>query len=148
MLDDLHAHDGARDGREHPARPRVSNAQDPVHNAPLADREVPLEQYTRTPDYVHAWLDGELSTPAVQHADAARHVEFWSHLDNELELRRHMRAPAYLAERVMAAIAGTVPEAASPWWERPIMMRPITVIAVATGLIALGTAIGTSMRLR
>jgi len=66
MHDDLSARDGRDDarsrapetpeaGQERPARVRESGK--------LADREVPIE-LTRTPDQIHAWLDGELPLAA------------------------------------------------------------------------------------
>ena len=57
MHDDL----TARDGREDPNRSRAPEGAEvePARPSRLSDREVPIE-LTRTPDQVHAWLDGEL----------------------------------------------------------------------------------------
>src|SRR5271165_4846690 len=147
MPDDMIAHEG----REEPGRsraPQTSNARDSRTGARdsgrVADREVPIE-LTRTPDRIHAWLDGELSESEVRSTESARHLEFWKRLDQDLEVRRLATAPADLTERIMAALPATAPHAAAPWWSRPVEMNPVAVAAAAAGLLALGTAIGATL---
>jgi len=111
----------------------------------MADREVPIE-LTRTPDLVHAWLDGEIPESSVRGAEAVRHVAFWKHLDSDLEGRRQLHAPVDLTQRIMAALPETAPRAVSPWWHRPVEMNPVAVAAAAAGLLALGTAIGATLK--
>lgn len=148
MHDDLSARDGRDDarsrapetpeaGQDRPARVRESGK--------LADREVPIE-LTRTPDQIHAWLDGELPESGVRGAEAVRHVEFWKRLDRDLEVRRHAHAPVDLTERIMAAIPATVPQAAAPWWTRSVELTPVTVAAAAAGLLTIGAAIGATIK--
>jgi hypothetical protein len=149
MHDDLSARDGRDDanqtrapetpeaGQARPARARESGK--------LADREVPIE-LTRTPDLIHAWLDGELPEAGVRGTDAVRHVEFWKRLDRDLEVRRHAQAPTDLAERIMAALPATVPQVAAPWWTRSVEMNPVTVAAAAAGLLTIGAAIGATIK--
>jgi hypothetical protein len=111
----------------------------------MADREVPIE-LSRTPDLVHAWLDGEIPESAVRGAEAVQHVEFWKQLDRELEVRREARAPADLVARIMTALPATAPQAAESWWNRPVSMNPVAVAAAAAGLLALGAAIGANLK--
>jgi hypothetical protein len=142
MHDDL----SPLDGREDALRPRVPE-RSKVGNtdSPMVDREVPIE-LTRTPDVVHAWLDGEVPESSVRGAEGARHVEFWKHLDRDLEVRRQMHAPTGLADRIMSALPATAPRAAVSWRNRPVTMNPVAVAAAAAGLLALGAAIGAAMR--
>jgi hypothetical protein len=143
MHDDL----TARDGREDPNRSRAPDGAEvnPSRPGRLSDREVPIE-LTRTPDQVHAWLDGELPESAVRGADSTRHVEFWKRMDRDLEVRRQAHAPADLTERIMAVLPMTTPRTSAPWWNRSVAMNPIAVAATAAGLLALGTAIGATIK--
>lgn len=111
----------------------------------MADREVPIE-LTRTPDLVHAWLDGEIPESSVRGTEAVRHVAFWKQLDTDLVGRRQMHAPVDLTQRIMAALPATAPRAVAPWWGRPVEINPLAVAAAAAGLVALGTAIGMSIK--
>jgi hypothetical protein len=150
MHDDLNA----QGGREETPRSRAPEAtkgdvssQRTNDGSRMADREVPIE-LTRTPDLVHAWLDGEIPESSVRGAEAVRHVEFWKRLDNDLETRRQAHAPVDLTERIMAVLPATAPRLVMPWWHRPIEMNPLAVAAAAAGLLALGTAIGASLKIR
>jgi hypothetical protein len=111
----------------------------------LADREVPIE-LTRTPDLIHAWLDGELAESQVRGSESARHVNFWKRLDSDLEVRRQAMAPVDLTERIMAALPNAAPMAVSPWWNRTVAMTPLAVAASAAALLGLGAAIGASLK--
>jgi hypothetical protein len=152
MLDDLNA----REGRDEAGRSRAPRTPDPAQGTnpapsadrrPLVDREVPIE-LTGAPDMVHSWLDGELPQSALRGLETARHVEFWNRLDRDLEARRHVRAPLGFADRVMEALPTTVPRLETPWWTRSVSMNPVAVAAAAAGLLALGTAIGATMRVK
>jgi hypothetical protein len=150
MHDDLTAHEG-RDETPRSRVPEPTKAggvgrkRTSDDGSRMADREVPIE-LTRTPDLVHAWLDGEIPESSVRGAEAVRHVEFWKRVDHDLEVTRQMHAPADLTERIMAALPETTPSLASPWWHRPIEMNPLAVAAAAAGLLALGTALGASLK--
>ena len=93
-------------GRQHDAT---------THRVRSSDREVPLghqEQDARVlAPAVHAWLDGELPEASVRKGDTARDVEFWKHINVEVDQRRHMRTPTYLEARIMEAIPQTAPQA-------------------------------------
>ena len=137
MHDDL----SARDGREDADRTRAPETPEAGQARPARAREL-----TRTPDQVHAWLDGELPESAVRGAEATRHVEFWKRMDRDLEVRRQAHAPADLTERIMAVLPMTAPRTSAPWWNRSVAMNPIAVAATAAGLLALGTAIGATIK--
>jgi hypothetical protein len=151
MHEDLSPLDGREDALRSrvPERSKAGNTGSPrtSDSSPMVDREVPIE-LTRTPDLVHAWLDGEVPESSVRGAEAARHVEFWKHLDRDLEVRRQMHAPTGLADRIMSALPATAPRAAVSWRNRPVTMNPVAVAAAAAGLLALGAAIGATMRVR
>ncbi len=147
MLDEPNPRERA-DGRGEPAaRPGTSRSSESVRAipaVPMADREVPIE-LARTPDMVHAWLDGELSISALRGAESARHVEFWSQVDQEVEERRQIHAPADLAERIMAALPDASPRTTTPWWGRRVTLNPVVLAIVSAALIALGAAIGVTL---
>jgi hypothetical protein len=150
MHDDVSAHDGRDDAnraraQQTPEAETVRRSGRARDTARLSDREVPIE-LTRTPDLVHAWLDGELPESGVRGAEAVRHVEFWKRVDRDLEVRRQAHAPVDLTERIMEALPTTAPRAVAPWWNRRMEMNPVAAAAAATGLLALGAAIGASMR--
>jgi hypothetical protein len=144
MHDDLNA--PTPESRENNGEPkRPSSSREPVRR--VSDREVPIGGGdTRTPDLVHAWLDGEIPETAVAGPDAARQIEFWKRVDRDLEQRRYLQTPADLTQKIMDALPATAPATATPWWSRPIAMSPIAVAAAATSLLALGAAIGASIR--
>lgn len=125
---------------------RPSTSREPVRR--VSDREVPIggTDGTRTSELVHAWLDGDIPETAVAGADATRQIEFWKRVDRDLEQRRYLQTPADLTQRIMDALPATTPATATPWWSRPIAMSPIAVAAAATSLLALGAAIGASIR--
>jgi hypothetical protein len=128
-------------------RPSRDASREPVRR--VSDREVPIggtDGGTRTSDLVHSWLDGEIDESAVAGAEGARQVEFWKRVDRDLESRRYMQTPAYVTQKIMDALPATTPATATPWWSRPIAMSPIAVAAAATSLLALGAAIGASIR--
>jgi hypothetical protein len=107
-------------------------------SAPLADREVPLAPVA-TMDHIHRWLDGEGAEPTGLRGEQARSVEFWRRLDEETDRRRRVVTPAYVADRIMAAL----PDAASsvaiaPWWKKDVQLSTVTIIALAVGAFTLG----------
>ena len=138
MFDNLNA----PNGRE-PAE-RTGGARQPAE--PLTDREVPLS-ISRTPASVQAWLDGEAAESAVQPGDA-RHVEFWARVNAETARRREVRTPVEVQQRIMAALPLATPQAVSPWYRRNVTMSPAVALAAATGLVAIGAAVGAALRSR
>jgi len=144
MHDDLNA--PTPESRENNGEAKRPSSREPVRR--VSDREVPIggTDSTRTSDLVHAWLDGEIPESAVAGADATRQVEFWKRVDRDLEQRRYLVTPADLTQKIMDALPATTPATATPWWSRPIAMSPIAVAAAATSLLALGAAIGATIR--
>jgi hypothetical protein len=144
MHDDLNA--PTPESRENNGEAKRPSSREPVRR--VSDREVPIggTEGTHTSDLVHAWLDGELPETAVAGPDAARQVEFWKRVDRDLEQRRYLVTPADLTQKIMDALPATAPATATPWWSRPIAMSPIAVAAAATSLLALGAAIGATIR--
>ncbi len=134
MYDNLNTPNGGERPRRTP-----ENAQ------PLSDREVPLGSAAATDDSVDRWLDGELAESAVT---SARHVAFWSRINEETERRRHVTAPAGLQERIMEMLPAVEPEVADSWWSRPVEVTPAVAIAAAAGLVVLGAALNASIRMR
>ncbi len=132
MHDDLFEGDGRGEGfRERSDRP----ADVP---GPMADREVPLAPVA-TSDVVHRWLDGELPEPSATRPDAARAVEFWHRIADETSRRRRMVTPAYLPERIMAALPSLdATPAAMPWWKQDLRVSPGSVLVILAGAFALG----------
>jgi len=141
MLDDSFE----RDRRGEPPRERPNRASE---SGPISDREVPLAPVA-TSDIVNRWLDGELSEPSAVRGDAARSVEFWRRIGEETDRRRHMVTPAHLSERIMAALPTLdAAPSAEPWWRKPLQLSPVTVIAAAAGLFALGMVVMNAVRLQ
>ena len=154
MLDDANTHEhrpsstpgvGGAGGAARNRTQRLQESVTPIPAVPMADRGMPIE-LARTPELVHAWLDGEVPTSAVRGPEWAQHVEFWSRVDRDVESRRHLHAPADLAERIMAALPEASPRVAVPWWSRRLTINPLIVLAAAVGLLALGAAIGMTYR--
>ena len=143
MLDNLNARDGSGDaGRE---RPRRASEQ----SQPLSDREVPINTSgTATSEMINSWLDGDAPEPVAVNAESARQIDFWRRIEQESERRRHMVTPAHVKAQIMAALPADLPQVAMPWWKKSIQVSPVVALAAAAGLVALGAAIGTSVRIR
>lgn len=138
MFDDIRSDDGLNlDGRKRERRGE--------NQRPLADREVPLaptDPGARVlSPAVHAWLDGELPEAAVRKGETQKDVEFWKQLMEAAEQRRHLRTPAHLEQRIMAALPHTVPQVITPWWRREFVVSPAAALGVAGALIALAAAL-------
>jgi hypothetical protein len=142
MVDDLRSDDGLGgfDGHHHRPVTRRSETQ-----RPLSDREVPLghqEQDARVlAPALHAWLDGELPEASVRKGDTARDVEFWKHVNVEVESRRRMRTPAYLEAQIMEALPQTAPQLITPWWSREFVITPMAAVGAGTGLVVVAAAV-------
>jgi hypothetical protein len=97
---------------------------------------------------INSWLDGEAPEPVGLSADSARQVDLWRRIEEESERRRHMVTPAHVTAQIMAALPADLPQVALPWWKRSLNVSPVVALAAAAGLVALGAAIGNTMRLR
>jgi hypothetical protein len=142
MQDNLNARDGSGDaGRERPRR-----ASEPAQ--PLSDREVPLGGATATSEMINSWLDGDTPEPVALSGESARQVDLWRRIEEESQRRRHLVTPAHVKAQIMAALPADVPQMALPWWKKPVHVSPVVALAAAAGLVALGAALGNSMRIR
>ena len=142
MNDNLNARDDGGDaGRE---RPRRASEQ----AQPLSDREVPLGGTTATSEMINSWLDGDTPEPVSVNAESARQVDLWRRIEEESQRRRHLVTPAHVKAQIMAALPADLPQMALPWWKKSIHVSPVVAIAAAAGLVALGAAIGNTMRIR
>ena len=141
MVDDLRSDDGLGGFDGH--RERVTRRSE--KERPLADREVPLGQQEQDARVlapaVHAWLDGELPEASVRKGDTGRDVEFWKHINVEVDRRRRMRTPQYLESRIMEAIPQTAPAVITPWWRREFVVSPMAAVGTAAVLIAIAAAV-------
>jgi hypothetical protein len=135
MLDNnLNSPSGAaEDGRD---RSRQSSEA-----RPLTDREVPLGRSSGMSAELHAWLDGELPESSVRKAELSRDVELWSRVNEETERRRRLRTPAHVQAAIMAALPQAAPQAVTPWFEREIVVTPMTAIASVVGIAAVAATI-------
>ena len=142
MIDNLNARDDGGDaGRE---RPRRASEQ----AQPLSDREVPIGGTTATSEMINSWLDGDTPEPVSVNAESARQVDLWRRIEEESQRRRHLVTPAHVKAQIMAALPADLPQMALPWWKKSIHVSPVVAIAAAAGLVALGAAIGNTMRIR
>jgi hypothetical protein len=143
MLDNLNARDDGGDaGRERPSRASEQSQ-------PLSDREVPISSSgTATSEMINSWLDGDAPEPVAVNAESARQIDLWRRIEQESERRRHLVTPAHVKAQIMAALPADLPQVALPWWKKSIQVSPVVALAAAAGLVALGAAIGTSVRIR
>ena len=141
MFDDLNPH-ARRDGID-----RTPGQQSP--RDARTDREVPLDSTARMSTAMHAWLDGEAGESSLSLSDAtAKQVELWKQIGTEATARRQMKTPAYVQDRIMAALPEIAPAQATralPWYRRTASVNPVAIAAAAAGLIAAGAAIGASL---
>ena len=128
-------------GRENRGR----RADQSENARPLADREVPLPSRKEATSVMHDWLDGEVPEAAVRAVGGEREVRFWNALGVELEVRRQVRAPMGLEQRVMAALPQNTPSVITPWYVRPIEVTPAVAAGFGATLLALGLAIGVAL---
>ena len=142
MVDDLRSDDGLGGFDGHHHRP-VARRNESLR--PLADREVPLghqEQDARVlAPAVHSWLDGELPEASVRRGDTSRDVEFWKHINVEVDRRRRMRTPTYLEARIMEALPQTAPQVITPWWRREFVVSPMAAVGAAAALVVAAAAL-------
>jgi hypothetical protein len=60
-------------------------------------------------------------------------------MDEEVERRRRVVTPPYVADRIMAALPTVASSTAiAPWWKKDMHLSPVTVFALAVGAFALG----------
>jgi hypothetical protein len=124
-----------------PNEPVTPKTRENPIERPLTDREVPLAGSTASAT-LHAWLDGELAESAAFHGLVARDVDFWLRLDKEFQLRRQMKTPAHVFERIMESLPRNTPVAEVSWQQKPITVTPMIAIAIGGAALVTGFVLG------
>jgi hypothetical protein len=129
------------DSRETPSGAKPAD----VNKArPVADREVPITGH-KTPASVQAWLDGEMTESEVRRGGTERDVEFWLRVEREVSVRRQMKTPTEVMERIMEALPADAPRAREPWWHRSFSVTPVVAAAATAGALAVGAVLGATV---
>lgn len=132
------------DPQEPRATPGRANSSETPASRPMADREVPITGH-QTPSSIHAWLNGEISESEVRHGEAVHDVEFWLHIDREVEVRRRMKTPVHVYESIMEALPQGAPRTATSWWSRSFPITPVVAVAATAGALAVGAVLGATV---
>jgi len=122
-------------GRE-PAQRRDKPAE------PLYDREVPLTGTTATHGVLHDWLDGEVDAMRASEVEGKSKVELWTRINAESEMLRRRVTPVGVQQRIMASLPET-PGATTSWYKQ---ITPVSAIAIAVALLAVGALIIQAIR--
>jgi hypothetical protein len=135
MLDDAGFENEKVTGRE-PAPRRDKPAE------PLYDREVPLNGTSGGHALLHDWLDGEIDAMRASEVEGKSKVELWTRINAESEMLRRRVTPVGVQQRIMASLPET-PGAATNWWKQ---VTPVSAIAIAVALLAVGALIIQALR--
>ncbi len=140
MFDDLNPRAG-RDGIG-----RTPGQQPNRDGDALTDREVPLDSNSTLSVAMHAWLDGDAPEGSLKASDATeKQVELWKRIGAETTVRRQMKTPIHVQQRIMSAVPDAAPSRAMPWWRRTMSLSPVTIAAAGGALIAAGAALGAAL---
>lgn len=101
----------------------------------MFDREVPLTGTSRS--MLHEWLDGEVDIMRASESEGASKVELWTRINAESEMLRRRVTPVHVQQRIMASLPAQ-PGTASSWWKQQVTMSPVSAIAIAAALLAVG----------
>jgi len=108
---------------------------------PVADREVPLP-INNAVMLLHQWLDGDVPAAMVQAtAGGNESVDLWTKINDEAELLRSRTTPLYVHKRIMDALPDDTYRRIQPWYRRPVMLNPGTVILGAAALLGFGALV-------
>jgi len=122
-------------GRE-PAQRRDKPAE------PLYDREVPLAGTTASHGVLHDWLDGEVDVMRASEVEGKSKVELWTRINAESEMLRRRVTPVGVQQRIMASLPET-PGTTTSWYKQ---ITPVSAIAIAVALLAIGALIIQAIR--
>jgi hypothetical protein len=122
-------------GRE-PAQRRDKPAE------PLYDREVPLAGTTASHGVLHDWLDGEVDVMRASEVEGKSKVELWTRINAESEMLRRRVTPVGVQQRIMASLPET-PGTTTSWYKQ---ITPVSAIAIAVALLAVGALIIQAIR--
>jgi len=101
----------------------------------MFDREVPLTGTGRS--MLHDWLDGEVDVMRASESEGVSKVELWTRINAESEMLRRRVTPVHVQSRIMASLPAT-PGTATSWWKQQLTMTPVSALAIAAGLLAVG----------
>ena len=110
----------------------------------LYDREVPLSGVSGH-SLLHDWLDGEVDVMRASESEGKSKVELWTRINAESEMLRHRVTPVHVQQRIMASLPDT-PGTASSWWKQQLTMTPVSAVAIAVALLAVGALIIQALR--
>ncbi len=104
----------------------------------LFDREVPLTGTGRS--MLHEWLDGEVDVMRASESEGVSKVELWTRINAESEMLRRRVTPVHVQSRIMASLPAA-PGTATSWWKQTLTMSPVSALAIAAGLLAVGALV-------
>jgi len=107
----------------------------------LYDREVPLNG-TSGHTLLHDWLDGEVDVMRASEVEGKSKIELWSRINAESEMLRRRVTPVGVQQRIMASLPET-PGTATSWYKQ---ITPVSAIAIAVALLAVGALIIQALR--
>jgi hypothetical protein len=136
MLDDAGFEREKSTGREPVQRKEKSSEQ-------LYDREVPLTGTGRS--MLHDWLDGEVDVMRASETEGPSKVELWTRINAESEMLRRRVTPVHVQQRIMASLPDA-PGTATSWWKQQLTLTPVSALAVAAALLAVGALVITMLR--
>src|ERR1700738_279938 len=105
----------------------------------LYDREVPLNGGS-SHGLLHDWLDGEVDVMRASEVEGKSKIELWTRINAESEMLRRRVTPVHVQQPIMASLPET-PGAATAWWKQQVTMTPVSAIAIAVALLAVGALI-------
>lgn len=109
---------------------------------PVFDREVALPGTGRS--MLHDWLDGEVDVMRATESEGVSKVELWTRINAESEMLRRRVTPVHVQSRIMASLPAT-PGTATSWWKQQLTMTPVSALAIAAGLLAVGAFVITML---
>jgi hypothetical protein len=109
----------------------------------IGDREVPIPvPGHQTPPAVQAWLDGEAtSAMAIASQGGNDAVDLWRRINSEAELLKTRTTPLYVHKRIMESLPGELHRVHRPWYQRPVALNPMTLLAAAAALVGIGALV-------
>ncbi len=105
----------------------------------MYDREVPLNGISGH-TMLHDWLDGEVDVMRASEVEGKSKVELWTRINAESEMLRRRVTPVHVQQRIMASLPDT-PGTATNWWKQQMSITPVSAIAIAVALLAVGALI-------
>jgi hypothetical protein len=89
---------------------------------------------------LHEWLDGEVDVMRASESEGVSKVELWTRINAESEMLRRRVTPVHVQSRIMASLPAA-PGTATSWWKQTLTMSPVSALAIAAGLLAVGALV-------